>query len=764
MTVSTAGPRLLLPGLIPPEPGLETYWVRPGGVTALHLDGGDRLTVIDKSGRQTAELTVLSASGGNGSAIGVIADAPASTVRSLSTFGQVDGRANVLAALAAAGVNPEQAVAARLFGEWSPAGASEIFTAAEPAQVLVAAPARSMSVEDTSANPPSDLVLELRRANPRPRYEPRLPEPLAEPVLDFRIDAATARGYQVKEGQYIQIIDVEGRQCSDFLAFGEHRLDAGVERGLDSTTTRYFMGNAYPQPGLFGKFYDADAQPLVEVVRDTVGRHDTFGLACNSKYYEDMGYPGHINCTENFNRQLDPYGIAARKGWPALNLFYNTAFDDSNLLVFDEPWSRPGDYVLMRAATDLVCASSACPDDIDPSNAWLPTDIHVRVYDAKRKFSMAIAHRVTPESEPKLTRETAFSARISELTRQQTEYRGYWLPTSFDNHGALDEYWACRERVAVMDLSPLRKFEVLGPDAEALLQACVTRNIRKLSHGQVVYSAMCNETGGMIDDCTVFRLGDTNFRFVGGDEYDGVWLRQQAERRGLDRVWIKDSTDQLHNIAVQGPASRELLSELIWTPPTQPAFADLAWFRFAIGRIGDHNGIPLMVSRTGYSGELGYELWVHPKDGPALWDAVWEAGKPHGMLPLGLDALDMLRIESGLVFAGYDFCDQTDPFEAGIGFTVPLKTKEDDFVGRDALIARKANPQRTLVGLELAGNEPASHGDCVHVGRSQVGVITSATRSPILRKNVALCRIAVQHAEIGTDVEVGKLDGHRKRI
>ncbi|MGH3451581.1 MAG: glycine cleavage T C-terminal barrel domain-containing protein [Haloechinothrix sp.] len=124
----------------------------------------------------------------------------------------------------------------------------------------------------------------------------------------------------------------------------------------------------------------------------------------------------------------------------------------------------------------------------------------------------------------------------------------------------------------------------------------------------------------------------------------------------------------------------------------------------------------------------------------------------------------MLRIESGLVFAGYVFCDQTDPFEAGIGFTVPLKTKEDDFVGRDALIARKANPQRTLVGLELAGNEPASHGDCVHVGRSQVGVITSATRSPILRKNVALCRIAVQHAEIGTDVEVGKLDGHRKRI
>lgn len=216
--------------------------------------------------------------------------------------------------------------------------------------------------------------------------------------------------------------------------------------------------------------------------------------------------------------------------------------------------------------------------------------------------------------------------------------------------------------------------------------------------------------------------------------------------------------------AVQGPASRELLAGIVWTPPTQPAFTDLGWFRFAIGRLGDHNGIPLLVSRTGYSGELGYEIWTHPRHATALWDAVREAGEPFGLTPLGLQALDMLRIESGLVFAGYDFSDQTDPYEAGIGFTVPLKSKEDDFVGREALLARKASPQRTLVGLELEGNEPARHGDCVHIGRSQVGVVTSATRSPILRKNIALCRIAVQFADLGTAVEIGKLDGHQKRI
>jgi aminomethyltransferase len=126
--------------------------------------------------------------------------------------------------------------------------------------------------------------------------------------------------------------------------------------------------------------------------------------------------------------------------------------------------------------------------------------------------------------------------------------------------------------------------------------------------------------------------------------------------------------------------------------------------------------------------------------------------------------LEMLRVESGLIFAGHEFDDQIDPFEAGIGFTVPLKSKADDFVGRDALIERKAHPQRTLVGLELEGHEVAAHGDCVHVGRSQVGVVTSGTRSPILGSNVALCRIAIQHARLGSAVEVGKLDGHRKRI
>jgi len=755
--VTVSGTPALFRGLLPEDPFLETYLVRPGGATVFALEPDERVTVVDKDGGQVAEVTVLDSSGrDDAAALGASADAPATVVREALR----DRNGSLLVgALGARGLDPVDATAVRLFGEWSPPGSSQAFRADREVTVVVAAPGGRIV---DGAPPPSELLVEVRRSMPRTYEQFELPPPLAEPRLDVRVDAATALAYEVRAGEYIQIIDVEGKQCSDFLAFHRRKLENGLERGLDSTTTRSLMGQAYPQPGLYGKFYDVDMDPLVEVVRDTVGRHDTFALACTRKYYEDMGYPGHINCSDNFNGQVAPYEIAPRKGWEALNFFYNTGFDSSMVLTMDEPWSRPGDYVLLRAMSDLVCASSACPDDIDPANGWQITPVHVRVYAPDNTFSVAIARRVTADAEPVLTMETSFHPRTNELTKSFIEYRGYWLPHCFDNEGAIAEYWACREKAAIMDLSPLRKWEILGPDAEKLIQTAITRDARRLSIGQVTYTALCNETGGMIDDATVYRLGQDNFRFVGGDEYDGIWLKELADRNEL-KVWIKPSTDQLHNVAVQGPASREILQKIVWTPPTQTSLEDLRWFRFTVGRIGTYDGIPIVVSRTGYTGELGYEIWCHPSDGPAVWDAIWEAGAEHGLTPLGLEALDILRIESGLIFAGYEFDDQVDPFEAGIGFAVDLET-EEDFVGRDALRERKAHPQRVLVGLELEGNETAGHGDDVYVGRRKVGVVTSGTRSPVLKKNIALCRIAVEYADLGTSVEVGKLDGLQKRI
>jgi len=639
----------------------------------------------------------------------------------------------------------------RVFSDSGAAGRRAVLEADTPLSCLLLVPGAKMTPEEQVPPTMVQVIWSTDVAE--------APAPLAEPKLDIRIPGATASAYRVAAGDYIQILDISGKQCSDFIAFDAAALEAGAEFGIDATATRTLMGQTMPGPGLHSKYFDARLRPLLEMVRDTVGRHDAFLLACTGKYYADQGYPGHANCSDNFNRAIAPFGVAPRAGWPALNFFYNTFVQPDGSIGFDEPWSRPGDYVVLRALTDLVCASSSCADDIDPANAWEPTDIQVRVYDRSAAIAQGNAHRMTPDAAPELTRQSGFHVRTSALTRSFIDYKGFWTATGYAANGPIDEYWACRERAACIDLSALRKFEITGPDAEALLQLALTRDVRRLAVGQVVYTALCYETGGMIDDGTVFRLGPQNFRLVCGDAFCGVWLRQLAAERGLS-AWCRSSTDQLHNLAVQGPRSREILAGIVVTPPHQPTLAELGWFRFTIGRIGE---VPVVVSRTGYSGELGYEIWCHPDAGAAVWDAVWAAGEPHGLAPLGLAALDMLRIEAGLAFAGAEFCDQTDPFEAGIGFTVP-PNKTEPFIGAEALARRRAHPQRQLVGLIINSQDTVGHGDPVFAGRTRVGVVTSATKSPVLHAQIALARVEVGHAALGQALEIGKLDGRQKRL
>ena len=757
-----ASPRVLNPGLNTLPPGTERYLVRAGGSVTLTLDAGDQIELINPEGLQAGEISAFDREGcADPALLGAQADGRCEALQQILTDGG-SGAERLGATLERRGIDLGNARSTQLFGAGSPAGDRRQFTAQQDLSCIVAVPGGRMRAD--AQDTPTDLLAFVHRsATGESESIVLLPEPLADPSLDHRIPARSAFAYEVRAGEYIQIIDVEGRECSDFQCFDASLLERGIEAHLDATATRHVVGASYPAPGLYSKFYDQNFEPLVEVVQDTCGRHDSFGTACTAKYYDDMGYPGHVNCSDNFNQALDPYGVGQRKGWMAINLFFNTAIDDANQMYFDEPWSRPGDYVLMRALKDMVCVSSACPCDIDAANGWNPTDIHLRIYPGKHEFNKATAFRMTADADKHMTKETGFHGKTSQLTRNFTEYAGYWLANSYTKYGALDEYWACRERVVAIDLSPLRKYEVTGPDAELLMQTCVTRDVRRLATGQVVYTAMCYENGGMIDDGTVFRLGQDNFRWIGGSDDSGIWLREQAAKLGL-QAWVRNSTDQLHNLQVQGPRSRDLLRKIIWTRPDQANMDELGWFRFSIARIGDEHGIPLVVSRTGYTGELGFEVFCHPRDAAAVWDAVWEAGQEFDIAPLGLEALDMLRVEAGLIFAGYEFSDQTDPFEAGIGFTVPLKTKQDDFIGKAALIKRKENPQRVLVGLELTGEEMASSGDCVDIGRNQVGEITSAVRSPKLRRNLALARIQVEHSEAGTPVEVGKLDGKQKRL
>ncbi len=512
---------------------------------------------MDPEGRQSAYLFVNSADMATAAVSGIAPVEGMSLAAMAPALCDADAATALLTHFAGARVY-------QVFDEWGAAGRRAAVQAAQAAECLLLATGRLMAPDEQA--PPTMLHILLPADDPAP------PAPLAVPKLDLRIAAATASAYRVTAGDYIQIVDIFGKQCSDFIAFDAAELEVGREWSIDATATRTLMGHAIPAPGLHAKYFDGRLQPLVEVVRDTVGRHDAFLLACAPKYYADMGYPGHANCTDNFNAAVAPFGVAPRAGWPAVNFFYNTFVRADGTIGSDEPWSRAGDYVLLRALTDLVCASSSCADDIDPANAWQPTDIQIRVYDKDCMFSKGIANRMTPDAAPELTRESAFHARTSALTRSFVEYKGFWAPERFAANGPIDEYWACRERAVCIDLSALRKFEVTGPDAEALLQLAVTRDIRRLGVGQVVYTAICHPSGGMIDDGTVFRLGPQNFRFVCGDPYCGVWLRQLAAEHGLS-AWCRSSTDQLHNLAVQGPRSREILAGIVATPPHQ------RWYR-----------------------------------------------------------------------------------------------------------------------------------------------------------------------------------------
>lgn len=198
---------------------------------------------------------------------------------------------------------------------------------------------------------------------------------LGEPRAEARVGPADAKAYELAAGEYVQIEDIQGCQVSDFLAF--HRARPGV--GLSTTVTRALVDGLFPLQGQC--FYDGEGTALLELVEDTVGRHDTFGIACNRETYEALGYPDHVNCTDNFNRELAPYGYAPRRFWEPVNFFYNTKVGPDGRVIEIEPaLSRAGDYVLMRARTELVVASSACPDDITPTNGGNPTDIMVRVF------------------------------------------------------------------------------------------------------------------------------------------------------------------------------------------------------------------------------------------------------------------------------------------------------------------------------------------------------------------------------------------------
>jgi aminomethyltransferase len=342
------------------------------------------------------------------------------------------------------------------------------------------------------------------------------------------------------------------------------------------------------------------------------------------------------------------------------------------------------------------------------------------------------------------------------------------------------EVSAIRNAAALIDVSPLVKLHVDGPDATRLVDRVITRDAARVAEGRVIYTPWCDGEGAIIDDGTLHRLDDGSWRWTAA-EGQLRWLEMNA--RGLD-VAIEDQTDDVAALALQGPLSRAVLEGA-----TQTSLAGLAYFRRRDVRIGE---ISLDVSRTGYTGDLGYELWMRNEDATAVWDALMEAGAAYAIRPVGILALDVVRIEAGLIMAEVDYTSVRhaltrgqaySPAELGLGRLVELE-KSVAFVGRAALQRERdqGGPPRRLVGLDLDWADlerlHAKHGLSptlsaqawrdqvpVYAGARQVGRASSGTWSPILKKNVALATVEARHAGAGSDLGMEwTVEGERGRI
>jgi aminomethyltransferase len=346
------------------------------------------------------------------------------------------------------------------------------------------------------------------------------------------------------------------------------------------------------------------------------------------------------------------------------------------------------------------------------------------------------------------------------------EWSGYYAVSAYEAHHE-HEYNAIRNSVALFDISPLFKYRVTGPDATRLVNRVITRDINKVKVGQVIYCCWCDEQGKVIDDGTISRLGENTYRWTAADP-SLRWFRQNAF--GLN-VEIEDISDSVAALSLQGPTSANLLRKI-----TDADITNLKYFRVTQGKIA---GIAVDISRTGYTGDLGYEVWIPWDQAGVVWDAIIEHGRQFDVHPAGMLALDVARIEAGLILIEVDYnsskkalieSQKYSPYEIGLGRLVHLG--KESFIGRTALTEEnRRGPVRQLVGLDLNWDdvekayevvglppqvpETASRTPVpVYRGRTQVGKATSTTWSPSLKKMIALASVEIAQAKPGTQLQV----------
>ena len=364
---------------------------------------------------------------------------------------------------------------------------------------------------------------------------------------------------------------------------------------------------------------------------------------------------------------------------------------------------------------------------------------------------------------------TPFHERTSKLCLPQNwrRWAGYLVVGSYEL--TLDrEYWAIRNSAALIDVTPLMKYIINGKDASRLLNRVITRDMDKLKVGQVYYTGWCDDEGKMIDDGTISRLNKGTYRMTSADP-NLRWLAMNSV--GLE-VDITEVTDNVAALSFQGPNSRKILNKVADDPVD-----GLKYFRLMQNQV---DGIPVTISRTGYTGDLGFEIWMDAKDALTIWDALMDAGADYGITPVGILAMDMARVEAGLFMIEVDYTStnhawiepqKSSPFELGLDWTVALD-KKGYFVGRRALEREKREGSAwKLMGLEVewdgmerlfkdVGLPPQIPGMAMRgslpilVGNVQVGYSSTSTWSPLLKKYIALAHLQKPYYEIGTDVRM----------
>jgi aminomethyltransferase len=322
------------------------------------------------------------------------------------------------------------------------------------------------------------------------------------------------------------------------------------------------------------------------------------------------------------------------------------------------------------------------------------------------------------------------------------DFAGWRMPVQYMS--IVDEHRAVRNAAGVFDIAHMGRIIFTGPDACALLDRLLTNDVTKLDVGQIRYSLVCNEQGGILDDVLVYRFPERYLLVVNASNREKVLAWIEGHRGGFD-AHVADQTRERFMLALQGPKSIEILNPLV--------DADVSSLKYYQGTETTVCGVAATVSRTGYTGEDGFEVIVPAENAVAVWQSIFGAGQSLGLLPAGLGCRDTLRLEAAMPLYGHEMDETVDPFTAGLGFGVKLQV--GDFIGREALLAKKAAaPARKRIGLELEGKRIAREGAELFAGGNRVGEVTSGTFSPTLERSIAMGYLPPEFCEPGTGVEV----------